>query len=50
MDYDKIRLKPAKFVALTSLHEDEFDYLLPTFTKELLRIYRKTSRGTAKIK
>jgi hypothetical protein len=49
MDYDKIRLKPAKFVALTSLHEDEFDYLLPTFTKELLRIYRKTSRGTVRL-
>jgi DDE superfamily endonuclease/Helix-turn-helix of DDE superfamily endonuclease len=49
MDYEKLRLKPTKFVTLTSLNADEFDYLLPTFTKELLRLYRKTSRGTVRL-
>ena len=49
MDYEKIRLKSAQFVTLTSLTEYEFDYLLPTFTKELLRIYRKTTRGTVRL-
>jgi DDE superfamily endonuclease/Helix-turn-helix of DDE superfamily endonuclease len=49
MDYEKIRLKSARFVTLTSLTEHEFDYLLPTFTKELLRIYRKTTRGTVRL-
>jgi len=32
-------------VALTSLTIEEFDYLLPTFEKELKWPYRKTSRG-----
>lgn len=49
MEYEKIRLKPAKFVTLTSLSLEEFDYLLPTFEKEIKRIYRKTTRGTIRL-
>ncbi len=49
MEYEKIRLKPVKFVVLTSLSLEEFDYLLPTFEKEIKRIYRKTSRKTIRL-
>lgn len=49
MNYEKIRAKPTKFVTLTSMTEQEFDYLLPTFEFELKRIYRKTSRHTVRL-
>jgi hypothetical protein len=49
LDYDKIRSNEQKFVTLTSLSIVEFDYLLPTFERELNRIYRKTTRGTLRI-
>lgn len=49
LDYEKIRGNEHKFVTLTSLNTMEFDYLLGTFERELLRIYRKTSRGTVRL-
>lgn len=49
LDYDKIRGNERKFVTLTSLSTIEFDYLLETFERELLRIYRKTTRGTVRL-
>ena len=49
MDYTKIRSQEGKFVTLTSLTLEEFDYLLPQFERELKRIYRKTSRGTVRL-
>lgn len=49
MDYKKIRLKAAQFLALTSLTIEEFDYILPRFELELKRKYRKTSRGGIRI-
>lgn len=48
MDYEKIRENPNKFMALTSLTLEEFDYLLPRFEIEIEWAYRKTSRGTAR--
>lgn len=49
MDYEKIRNSPSKFIALTSLTEDEFDYLLPVFEKKLTNIYRKTTRKKPRV-
>jgi hypothetical protein len=49
LNYRTLRLNERKFVTLTSLALVEFDYLLPNFERELLRIYRKTSRGTVRL-
>lgn len=49
LDYYKIRSNEHKFVTLTSIDSQEFDYLLPIFERELRRIYRKTTRKTVRL-
>jgi hypothetical protein len=49
MDYEKIRNNETRFIALTSLKCEEFDYLLPVFEQKLTTIYKRTSRGSPRL-
>lgn len=46
MNYEKLRIRPAQFIALTSLSLQEFDELLTSFYTTINRELRYTSRGT----
>lgn len=39
LTYEQIKKTPRKFVALTSLTPEEFDYLLPAFEQAYLKVY-----------